>query len=161
MSSFNRRFCLLTPLALAACGFEPVYGPNGAGSALRNKVLVDAPDTEATYLLVRNLELTLGRAAVPDYRLAVAPTITEEGQAVTAEGDITRYSLVGKANFSLTQFGTGTVLATGDVENFTGYSATGSTVETLAAETDARERLMKILADQITAQLYATPELGT
>jgi len=40
----RRRFLLALPLlALAACGFEPVYGPGGAGTALQNRVLVDAP----------------------------------------------------------------------------------------------------------------------
>ena len=31
-------------LALAACGFQPVYGPGGSGTALQNAVQVDAPD---------------------------------------------------------------------------------------------------------------------
>ena len=50
--------------------------------------------------------------------------------------------------------------AKGEVENFTAYSTTGSTVETLAAERDARERLMMILASQITARLYAQADLA-
>ncbi|MHA6262958.1 LPS assembly lipoprotein LptE [Arenibacterium sp. CAU 1754] len=154
MSSFNRRTLLMMPLALAACGFTPVYGPGGTASALRGRVAIDAPDTQASYLLVRNLEERLGRSASPAYRLAVKPTLTQQGQAVTAAGEITRFSIVGKADFTLHRMSDDTVVAKGAVDNFTGYSATGSTVETLAAESDARERLMVILADQITTRLY-------
>jgi LPS-assembly lipoprotein len=44
-------------------------------------------------------------------------------------------------------------VTSGSVDNFTGYSATGTTVATLAAERDAQERLMTILADQIVTRL--------
>ena len=45
--------------------------------------------------------------------------------------------------------------ARGRVESFTSYSATGSTVATLAADTDAATRLRQILADQIATRLIA------
>ena len=62
MSLFNRRSLLALPLALAACGFTPVYGPQGAGSKLHSQVLVQEPSTQAGYLLVRHLETQLGRS---------------------------------------------------------------------------------------------------
>ncbi|GHF34626.1 LPS assembly lipoprotein LptE [Seohaeicola zhoushanensis] len=160
MSSYNRRFVIALPLALAACGFQPVYGPGGAGRALNGKVGFEPPATEDAYLLVRALEDRLGRAGTPDYILTFKTTIAPEGQAVTATGAITRFSLVGRASYVLTRAGSDVKLAEGDVRNFAGYSATGSTVEALAAETDARQRLMVILADQIVTRLYATPGLG-
>ena len=64
-----------------------------------------------------------------------------------------------KVDYVLQNITTQAIVASGSVDNFTGYSATGSTVETLAAERDARERLMVILADLVTAQLYATADL--
>ena len=161
MSSFSRRFVIALPLAaLAGCGFTPVYGPHGAGRAVFGKVALDDPATEDSYLMVRALEERLGRSATPVYRLAVQTRIVPEGQAVTAAGAITRFSLVGQADYVLVRADSGQELTQGNVRNFTGYSATGSTVETLAAETDARERLMVILADQIVTRLYATPGLG-
>ena len=87
-------------------------------------------------------------------------TTAAEGQAVTASGDITRYSLTGQADYILSSAGGSDVIASGSVENFTGYSATGSTVEALAAERDAQARLMVILAQQISAKLYSTAELA-
>lgn len=160
MSSFNRRSLLFLPLALAACGFEPVYGPGGSAAVLRGRVLVDAPDDVDSYRLVRELESRLGRAQAPQYRLSIALVTANEGQGVTATGDITRYSIVGEAEYVLRRISDDEVVASGSVGNFTGYSATGSTVETLATERDARNRLLTILADQITAQLYSSPGLG-
>ncbi|MEY8828629.1 LPS assembly lipoprotein LptE [Sedimentitalea sp. XS_ASV28] len=161
MSLFDRRSLLLMPLALAACGFEPVYGPGGGGKALYGKVRVDAPDGVNTYYLVRRLEEQLGRAADPVYRLAMVLEITIQGQAITASGDITYYSVVGSINYDLIEIGSGRSVETGSVTNFTGYSATGNTAETLAAQRDARERLMVILADQVTRQLNATVDLAS
>ncbi len=164
MSSSDRRSFLgllaAAPIVvLAACGFEPVYGTGGTGAALRGKVEVAAPDTVDSYLLVQRLEERLGRATAPAYTLDLTLVTVEQGQAITASNDITRYSIIGQADYVLTSLADGTVVASGEVDNFTGYSATGSTVQTLAGERDARARLMLILADQITAQLYALAEL--
>lgn len=160
MSLLNRRTLLLMPLAVAACGFTPVYGPGGTGSALHNRILVQAPDSTDSYVLVRELEQRLGRGTAPDFRLDYSLTTTDQGQAITVTNFITRYSLVGKVTYSLVRLSDGKVINSGTTENFTGYSATGSTVDTLAAERDAHERLMVILADQITAHLVSTTDLS-
>jgi LPS-assembly lipoprotein len=82
-----------------------------------------------------------------------------QGQAITAEGSITFFSLVGRIDYKLIDLATDTTVATGQVDNFTGYSATGDTVETLAAQRDALERLMVILADQVVRDLTVTADL--
>jgi LPS-assembly lipoprotein len=47
------------------------------------------------------------------------------------------------------------------VESFTAFSAAGSPVATQAAERDAEQRLMTILADQLVTRLIATtPDLA-
>ncbi len=159
MSYFNRRTLLFLPLALAACGFTPVYAPGGTASALRNKVKIAAPVTTDSYLLVQNLEERLGRSTAPVYALSLTLKTDTQGQAITASNETTRYSLVGKVDYKLHDIASQAIIASGSVDNFTGYSATGSTVETLAGERDARKRLMVILADLVTARLYATVDL--
>jgi LPS-assembly lipoprotein len=167
MSLLNLRSLLLAlPLLAAACGFSPVYSPSGSGAALHGQIAVQSPEairgasgTDA-YFLVRSLEQRLGRGGSA-YKLDLTLRTSEEGQAITADNDITRYSVLGTADFVLTRNADGKVVASGTVNNFTGYSATGSTVETLAGERDARERLMVILADQITARILATADLST
>ena len=174
MSLPKLRHILLLPLAmvllgLSACGFSPIYAPGGTGDALYGKVLVQSPedvradsDVDA-YHLVRNLEERLGRGESNGvgggYRLDLTLNTRSEGQAITADNATTRYSIVGTAGYVLTRQADGRIVASGTEDAFTGYSATGSTVETLAGERDAHQRLMQILADQITARLLTTADL--
>ena len=156
MSLYNRRTLLALPLALAACGFAPVYGPGGVGTSLRGQVLVQEPDTQSGYLLTRHLETRLGRSgATPRYALDFEIAVEQDRLAINAAGDTTRFNLTGRVSYALRDTTLGTVVSSGTVENFTAYSATGTTVATLAAERDAIERLMSILGDQIIARLYA------
>ncbi|MFL4469631.1 LPS assembly lipoprotein LptE [Tateyamaria armeniaca] len=151
------RICaLLLCLTLSACGFTPVYGPSGAGTVLQNRVLVDQPDDRVGFLLVQRLEERLGRPNAPAFRLAVDLALREEARAIDPDGDIRRFHLIGSATYSLSEAGTGTVMRTDVVDTFVGYSATGTTVATLAARRDAQERLMVILADQIVLQLQGS-----
>ena len=160
MSLFDRRTLLSLPLALAACGFTPVYGPGGTGSALRGQVAVIAPGDRDSFLLVQELENRFGHGG-GRYGLAFHLSVEEEGLAVTRTGDITRFNLVGTADYTLIDLTDDTLVHEGSVRSFTAFSDTGSTVETLAAERDARARLMRILADQITTQLFAQADLPT
>ena len=144
---------------LAACGFTPVYGPGGTGGALQNRVLVTAPEDRNSFVLTREIETRLGRANTPAYGLDVTITTSEERLAIDREGNTTRFNLVGVADYALRDTATGQIVTSGTVENFTGYSATGTTVATLAGEQDAQDRLMTILAEQIVTRLYAA-DLG-
>lgn len=146
---------LLSPLALAACGFEPVYGPGGTGAALQNRVLVDPPGSQDSYILVREIEERLGRSSAPDYALSLVIQTSEAQLAINREGDTDRFNRIGVVDYTLRDLNTGQVAASGQVENFVGYSATGTTVETLAGEQDAQVRLMNIMAEQIVTRLYA------
>lgn len=155
MSLYKRRSLIALPLALAACGFTPVYGTGGTGTQLRNQVLVQEPSSQAGYLLTRHMETRLGRSgSAARYALDLTIDLKEDGLAINTTGDITRFNLIGRVTFALRDTNTGDTVASGNVENFTAYSATGTTVATLAAERDAVERLMVILGDQVTARLY-------
>ena len=82
--------------------------------------------------------------------LAVEPSVEVLEAGITPDGAITRYNLEGRAALAPAWPRTGAVLAEGEATAFTGYSATGTTVATRAAEAeDARERLMVLLADEI------------
>jgi LPS-assembly lipoprotein len=155
MWSYNRRSFILSVAALSGCGFTPAYGPSGQAGRLQNTVLVDEPKDRDAYNLVRQLEDRLGRPSAARYGLSAALSITEERMAVTANNITTRFNVVGKATYALRDLATSEVLTSGTVDSFTGYSATGTTVATLSASRDARERLMTILADQITTRLLA------
>lgn len=144
---------LVGGLALAACGFTPVYGPDGAGTRLFGQVRVMDPKTSDDYAFNRRITERLGpdqaaRFAL-EYRLAVATV----AQAITPDEVTTRYALNGTADYTLTEGGR--AVARGQVSSFASYSTTGTTIATLAAEQDARERLMRMLADQVLTRLLA------
>jgi len=156
MSSFNRRSFLLTPLALAACGFTPAYGPNGPARTLQSSIRVADPSDKNGFDLVERLEERLGRPKAERFDLTYSIKTTAVGVGITPDNAITRYNLNGTIDWALTNRATGTRVTGGEVKSFTSYSATGSTVAGLAAQEDAARRLMRILADQITARLLAT-----
>lgn len=142
-------------LVLVACGFEPVNAPPTSGGLLQDRVQVTAPSDRSSYLLVQRLEERLGRAAGPIYTLSYDISVKQQGLAVDEEGDVLRFNLVGRADYTLRDQRTGQVALSGSVSQFTGYSATGTTVASLAAERDANRRLMNILADEIVIRLQA------
>ncbi len=149
----DRRTFLLSLLALGACGFEPVYGTNGAANNLRGSILVDEPKNRQQFQLVEQLEQRLGRANGPKYGLSVNLTVREEGLAISGSNDITRYNVLGIADFVLRDLATGAPVLSDKVNTFTAYSASAQPVATLAAERDATARLMTALADKIVTQL--------
>ncbi|SNR65552.1 LPS assembly lipoprotein LptE [Puniceibacterium sediminis] len=154
--SCNRRTFVLGAAAfglLAACGFTPVYGPGGGADVLLGQIELDAPDTREGYLLTQRLEERLGRGIGGAYALSYEINVDTEGLGTTSEGSTTRYQLLGKVTYTLRDAATGAVLNSRDTSAFSGYSATGSNVATLAAESDATRRLMVILGDQMVDQL--------
>ncbi len=155
MSSCNRRTLLLLPLALAACGFSPAYGPKGAAQGLQGAIRAADPADKNSYDFVAAFEARFGRTKAARYALAYTITTETVGAGYTTSNVITRYNLRGRIDWSLTELATDTRLAGGTAENFTSWSATGSTVAGIAAEEDAAERLMTVLADQIATQIIA------
>jgi LPS-assembly lipoprotein len=154
-AGLTRRSVLLAPLALAACGFTPAYAPGGAANKLLGTVRVQDPTTKNGFDLVERLEERLGRPETIRYDLTYTITTEAVGVGITTENEITRFNLKGVIDYTLTDRASGARVAGGRVQNFTAYSATGSTVAGLAAEEDAAYRLMRILADQIIARLIA------
>lgn len=155
MSSF-KTLALLCTLALAGCGFAPVYGPDGGASGLSGSIEVDPPRDTEGFALVRRLEDRLGLATAPAYTLSADIRLSEVARGITIDQIITRYHVRGQASYRLRDAASGEILTSGDVSNFTAYATTGTPVATQSAQADARERLMAILADQIVAELLAT-----
>lgn len=154
--SFDRRLFLLAGLA-AGCGFTPVYGPGGDAEALRGEIAFDPPRDDDGFELVRALEGRLGLpGSAPRYRLSAGITLSEVGQGITPDEEITRFSILGRVRFRLTDEVTGEIATSGEVDTFTSFSATGTPFATQSARRDARARLMASLADQIVARLLVT-----
>jgi len=143
-----KRGILAGLLALSACGFTPVYGPN----SLRGAVEIATPATIAGYRLRSILIERFGSVQSARYVLTVTLSETQSTAAQTIDGDSTRFDLNGTADWLLTDFAE-TEIASGTAKTFSSYSATGSTLATQTAERDARDRLSVALADIIIADV--------
>ncbi|WP_022707876.1 LPS assembly lipoprotein LptE [Paracoccus zeaxanthinifaciens] len=150
----SRRVALLGLLALAGCGLKPVYGPEGGGRKLFGKLRPRDPETPIDFVFNSRLAERLGPEDSPEYDLDYRISVGVVSQAITPDEVTTRYSLNGTADFVLTG-PDGTEITRGRVSNFTSYSTTGTTVSTLSAEGDARQRLAIMLADQVVTRLLA------
>lgn len=159
-----RRAVLLGGLALAGlaagCGFTPAYGPGGAGTRLRGAIHLPDPSDADAFALNLRLSERLGPEADLRYDLAYTLRVAVVEQGITPEQVATRYALNGTADFRLTERATSAVVSQGQVSAFTSYSATGTTIATVAAESDARQRLMRMLADQLVTRLLGTVPAG-
>lgn len=156
MWSSERRTLLLGALALGGCGFTPVYGPGGVAEGLRNRIAFDEPRDRAGFVLVRALESRLGTPGDPRFRLSASIFRGEERVAITSQGVTNRFQIRGRVDYALRPETGGAAVTSGSVESFVSYSATRTTVATRAAQADAEERLMRLLADRIVAELLAT-----
>jgi LPS-assembly lipoprotein len=150
------RRTVLAGLVLTGCGFTPVYGPQGSAEGLHGAIAVDPPRDAEGFVYVRQLEGRLGVADAPRYRLTSELALREQELGITSDQVITRYQLIGAAEFSLIDMATNKVAVAGSVNTFTSYSATGTPVATRAAQTDAQDRLMIALADLVVARILAT-----
>ncbi|MCC6007695.1 MAG: hypothetical protein JJU40_08450 [Rhodobacteraceae bacterium] len=144
----------LAGVALAGCGFQPLYAPGGGAHALRGSVALDLPETRLGFETGEALEARLGMAGSgAPLTLAVVPQIAPEALELTASTMISRIRLEGSASFALRRPGEETPLLEGVVRASTAYSATASTLGTRAAERDARARLARLLAERIADRL--------
>jgi LPS-assembly lipoprotein len=154
MSSSDRRtFLLLSVVGLGACGFTPALGPEGSAANLRGLIEVEDPVNVLSFEFVRALTAQLGPPNAPRYRLAAEIVVGEQAVGVLPDQTITSYNVLGEVDYVVTDLATGVVAASGEVANFTTYSATSTTVATTSAQADARRRLMTILADQVIEDL--------
>lgn len=155
--SDRRRFLtLLAAGPLVGCGFVPAYGPGGPAQGLDGKIRIDDPTTKYAFDLVGRLEERLGRANYPVWQLGYSIAVSEIGLGITSSNAITRYNVTGDVSYTLRLIAADQTLASGRVQNFTSYSASGTVVSTTASERDAFERLMRMLADQIVTELIAS-----
>jgi LPS-assembly lipoprotein len=155
MSWLNRRAILALPLALAACGFTPAFGPAGPATALRGTIALADTETRDGFEFIKRMEDRLGRASAPRFDLGYSISTGKASLGFTTDGAITRFNLTGSVTWTLKDRATGDVLASGVEQNFTAWSATGVTIAAVNAGSDANVRLIRILADQVTQRLIA------
>lgn len=118
----------------------------------KNAVVVDAPNSVLGYRMAQRLTQVLGAPVQPEYRLTATPQSEPEPATITEDGDSTRFNLTGNVSWTLVD-SAGQTVGAGLEQTFTAYSATGSTVATQSAESDAQARLAVALADLIVQRM--------
>ena len=144
-------------LALQGCGFQPLYGDRPGATAIQNLAAINiAIIRDRTGQLLRNelLDRMNPKAlnVAPQYSLSVDLTESRQNLAVRRDDTATLANLILSANYTLTA-NTGDELLTGTVRSFNSYNISSSDFATLAAETDARARAARDLADGITIRI--------
>ncbi len=152
--------CVLL-LLLSGCGFRPLYGPTSASPARTSERLgavsiARIPDR--TGQLVRNALLDRinvgGQPAKPEFVLNVSVIESIQNLAIQKDETATRANLILQANFRLAKSATGESVFDGSVQSVSSYNiSTSQDFATLSAETNARRRGARDLADEITARV--------
>lgn len=151
---------LLAPLALSACGLQPMYAGGGSGAVAQGIATVEVPAIEGrTGWLVRNALMDrLGAAGetAPRYRLDVRLDETLEGLGVVGDDAVSRERLNLRARYQLVDTATDTILLDASAGTDAGVDVVSSEYAVIAAEQTAEERLASALADRIVARVALT-----
>ena len=146
--------------ALASCGFRPLYGEGAAGSSetlARIEVahIEDRPGQRLRILLRERLTPE-GPPAQPLYTLHVEISESIAQLAVRADDSATRANLTVVARYSLAAADAAAPpLHSATVSSTNSYNRLRSQYATLAAESDARERALRQIAEEIRLRVAA------
>ncbi len=150
---------LLAPLALVACGFEPIHAVRpgqdvtGELSAVR---IAPIPDRSGqvlrNYLLDR---LTpLGPSQSSRYTLTIRLVEPRQTLALRRDDVISRAGYSATASYELAD-GSGKRMTSGAASFSTDYEITSSEYATLVSLQNARDRVLELVGDDIRGQLAA------
>ena len=143
----------LAGLALAGCGFTPLYGEAGVGSSL-SRIAVATQDDRLGYRLREQLEDALGRDAsqAPLWRLEATADQSRRPLGRRVDDTATRYELTVRGRWTLTP-ATGGEPLTGTETVTTTYAAADQPYAAIAAQQDGEDRAAAELARQIRLDL--------
>jgi LPS-assembly lipoprotein len=152
-------------VALAGCGFQPVYMPTASGrpgpsqrelAAINVDLIPDRPGQLLRQALQERFE-GAGDITARHYDLSVQFWIAGQGIGIQQDTTTTRVRLIGRANWSLTAQDPGrTRLTSGSARAADALNNLDTQIFAADLENEAiQKRLAEALADQITLQLAA------
>lgn len=147
-----------TPLALSACGFEPLYGRFGDRSIADDlaTIKVELIANRSGQILRNHLLDGLTPRGEPQraaYTLRVEliePLPQDLG--ITRNETVVRYSYSSVARFRLFD-STGNEMLQSDAAGLSSYEVTGSEFATVSGQANARERVLEEISNEIKSQL--------
>ena len=157
--SFSVLCLLFSVLCLLGCGFQPIYGAHGGGSApaaeqLGQVAIDNIPDRQGQMLRNELIDRMhgKGRPRQPLYRLEVRPRITREDIGIQANATSTRSILNMYADYFLRDM-EGQELMRGTAHSITNFNKLNAQYGNLAAEEDATRRTIHEVSEQIVSRL--------
>ena len=149
----RRALVALAGLALAGCGFTPLYGDAGVGGSL-SRIAVSGQDDRLGYRVREQLEDALGREASrpPLWRLETVVEQSRRPLGRRIDDTATRYELTVRSRWTLTPLDGGAPLS-GQRTVTTTYAAADQPYAAIAAQQDGEERAAAELARQIRLDL--------
>jgi LPS-assembly lipoprotein len=152
-----RGLALLLPLALSACGLQPMYAGGGNGAVAQGLAAVEVPPIQgkAGWLVRNALVDRLGAAdgSAARYRLDVRLDDKLEGLGLLSNDAIGRERRTLRARYQLVDMASGDILVDATAGSDAGIDVVGSEYATIAAENTALENLAKVVADRIVTRL--------
>ncbi len=153
----NKLALLFLPLALSACGLQPMYAGGGSGSVARGLADISVPPIEgrAGWLVRNALNDRLGTdaAAPARYRLDVRLDDKLEGLGLLSDDTIGRERRTLRARYQLVDVASGTIVVDATAGSDAGIDVVSSEYATIAAEQTALENLARDVADRIITRL--------
>ena len=149
----RRALVALAGLALAGCGFTPLYGDAGVGGSL-SRIAVSGQDDRLGYRVREQLEDALGRDASrpPLWRLETVVEQSRRPLGRRIDDTATRYELTVRSRWTLTPLDGGAPLS-GQRTVTSTYAAADQPYAAIAAQQDGEERAAAELARQIRLDL--------
>lgn len=146
-------------VALAGCGFKPLYGRNSGGGEVVpefSQIYIEQPE-DRTAQQLRNalLDLLTPRGTPERPRYLLTYTINESVGSVfiTRSEEITRSNLHLSASFTLRDYQTGKRIYSGSAASQASFNQTVADYANLIAEKNARERALREVAEQMRIRL--------
>jgi LPS-assembly lipoprotein len=147
-------------LVLAACGFQPLYGPTRAGvpSTIEQMATIritPLPDRigQQMHNLLRDRLNPGGQPRDPAYELRLSLTEGRQELSIRKDETASRANLILAATFSLHEIGSGRVLLHGLASSTNSYNILSSQFATTYGESNARSRGLREISDDIRTRL--------
>jgi LPS-assembly lipoprotein len=141
-------------LALASCGFHPMYSQSANGGPAIGPVVIDRIDGKGGYVLKSELEklLDVERGTGPVRHLVITMTEAIGGLGFRVDESASRSDLYLDASYQLYDF-EGRELLRGAMRSVASYDVPNSAYGEITAQDDARERAAETLAEKLRADI--------
>ncbi|PKB19305.1 LPS-assembly lipoprotein [Novosphingobium kunmingense] len=154
----RRAFAIVLPLALAACGLQPMYAGGGSGAVAQGLAGISVSPIEgrAGWLMRNALNDRLHPAGTPGaarYRLDVRLDDKLEGLGILSDDTVSRERRTLRARYQLVDTTSGAIVMDATAGSDAGIDVVSSEYATIAAEQTALENLSKQVADRIVSRI--------